>query len=57
MVSVGTYDELVKQGTEFSSILTSHDKDVEEKEEGQEKISKTPEQVGGGLGINVYKLY
>lgn len=57
MVSVGTYDELVKQGTEFSSILTSHDKDVEEKEEGQEKISKTPEQVGGGPEINVYKLY
>lgn len=47
MVSVGTYDELVKQGTEFSSILTRHDKDMEEKEERQEKsVNEQGEKVG-----------
>ncbi|XP_034300532.2 ATP-binding cassette sub-family C member 4-like [Magallana gigas] len=69
VVSVGTYDELVKQGTEFSSILTKHDKDMEEKDERQEKLineqgEKSTEAVDdgdfsetGGIGWNVYKDY
>nr|XP_034300520.1 multidrug resistance-associated protein 4 isoform X1 [Crassostrea gigas] len=69
VVSVGTYDELVSQGTEFSSILTKHDKDMEEKDERQEKLDneqgeKSTEAVGdgeyaetGGIGWNVYKDY
>ncbi|XP_065933452.1 ATP-binding cassette sub-family C member 4-like isoform X1 [Magallana gigas] len=69
VVSVGTYDELVKQGTEFSSILTKHDKDMEEKDESQEKSineqgEKSTEAFDDGefvetgdVGWNVYKDY
>eukprot|EP00105_Crassostrea_gigas_P021459 XP_011440600.1 PREDICTED: multidrug resistance-associated protein 4 isoform X2 [Crassostrea gigas] len=69
IVCVGTYDELVKQGTEFSSILTKHDKDMEEKDERQEKLvneqrEKNTKAVDdgefaetGGIGWNVYKDY
>nr|XP_034300519.1 multidrug resistance-associated protein 4-like isoform X5 [Crassostrea gigas] len=69
VVSVGTYDELVKQGTEFSSILTKHDKDMEEKDERQEKSineqgEKSTEAFDDGefvetgdVGWNVYKYY
>uniref|UniRef100_A0A8W8LGH1 Multidrug resistance-associated protein 4 n=1 Tax=Magallana gigas TaxID=29159 RepID=A0A8W8LGH1_MAGGI len=69
VVSVGTYDELVNQGTEFSSILTKHDKDMEEKDERQEKLvneqgEKSTEAVDDGdfletgdVSWNVYKDY
>uniref|UniRef100_A0A8W8LH46 Multidrug resistance-associated protein 4 n=1 Tax=Magallana gigas TaxID=29159 RepID=A0A8W8LH46_MAGGI len=69
IVCVGTYDELVKQGTEFSSILTKHDKDMKEKDERQEKLvneqrEKNTKAVDdgefaetGGIGWNVYKDY
>uniref|UniRef100_A0A8W8LF17 Multidrug resistance-associated protein 4 n=1 Tax=Magallana gigas TaxID=29159 RepID=A0A8W8LF17_MAGGI len=69
VVSVGTYDELVRQGTEFSSILTRYEKDIEDKNGRQEKSvnvqgEKSTEAVGdcefgetGDVGWNVYKDY
>ncbi|XP_065933440.1 ATP-binding cassette sub-family C member 4-like isoform X2 [Magallana gigas] len=69
VVSVGTYDDLVKQGTEFSSILIRHDKNIEEKDERQEKsVNVTGEKSTeafddgefvetGDVGWNVYKDY
>eukprot|EP00105_Crassostrea_gigas_P042556 XP_019926704.1 PREDICTED: multidrug resistance-associated protein 4-like isoform X4 [Crassostrea gigas] len=69
VVSVGTYDELVKQGTEFSSILIRHDKNIEEKDERQEKsVNITGEKSTeafddgefvetGDVSWNVYKDY
>ncbi|XP_056011170.1 ATP-binding cassette sub-family C member 4-like isoform X2 [Ostrea edulis] len=69
VVSVGTYDELVRQGTEFSLILSDHDKDMEEPEEEQDKKVKSKVEKNtkentedefskyGNVGWKVYKDY
>ncbi|XP_062616989.1 ATP-binding cassette sub-family C member 4-like isoform X2 [Saccostrea cucullata] len=69
VVNCGTYDELVKQGTEFSTILSDYDKDLEKKEGEEEKNEKLKGEENtkenkqeefskyGGVGWKVYKDY